>query len=168
MPAKIDYAQAFWDVLDADKEKHLAELKSIAGYFTPDLKLWLKSPEITDTAKKEMFCKAFHPDPLLLAFIDVLIERKAIHFLPEIEENLENMAERKDIVAAEVISAKPLTLNEEEKIKEYLANKLKKDVRIKNTVNPELMGGIVVKYQGKILDASLLAQKTALYRYLKK
>ena len=42
------------------------------------------------------------------------------------------------------------------------------DVEVKETIDEKLVGGLVIKYQGKIIDGSLFTKQESLKEYLKK
>ena len=41
-------------------------------------------------------------------------------------------------------------------------------IELKETIDEKLVGGLVIKYQGKIIDGSLFTKQESLKEYLKK
>ena len=60
--------------------------------------------------------------------------------------------------AAEVISALPLTEEEQEVIKKDILAKVGADTKVTFTVDPSIMGGIVIRIGDKVLDGSVSGQ----------
>ena len=65
-------------------------------------------------------------------------------------------------------SAVALSDAEKENIISYFNKKLNKTIDIIETINKELVGGLIIKYEGKIIDGSLFTKQETLKEYLKK
>lgn len=66
--------------------------------------------------------------------------------------------EARKIAYAEVVSAYPLTAEQEDAIKGQLARKTGKDVRLNASVDSSLVGGIMVKFGDKVYDGTVAAR----------
>ncbi len=60
--------------------------------------------------------------------------------------------------SAEVTSALPLTGEEKETVKKDVLNKIGSQATIAFRVNPDILGGLVIRVGGKVLDASVAGQ----------
>jgi len=67
----------------------------------------------------------------------------------------------------EIVTATELTDIQLNKLKNKLAQKTKKEPMIKVTVDPKLLGGMIIKYEDKIIDGSVLKQVQQLTASLK-
>ena len=69
--------------------------------------------------------------------------------------------------AAEIVSAVPLTEEEQEKLAAVLSARFGRTVTLTCTVDESLMGGLVVRVDGKVLDGSLRSRLHAVKEVMK-
>ena len=99
-------------------------------------------------------------NPYLVNFMMLLVDKGRIIFLSEVcEQYLAALRELKGIVLAEVTSVKEL--NEEQQ--RSVAEKAKQltganDVELKLTIDPNIIGGVIIKVGSQVFDASLRGQ----------
>jgi F-type H+-transporting ATPase subunit delta len=97
---------------------------------------------------------------LVVNFMLLLIRKgRALELRDILEEFLIIHDRRIGIVHASAVSAVPLSDPSASALKEALEAKIQKRVEIHNKVEPEILGGLVVRYDGYVADGSL---KTAL------
>ena len=72
------------------------------------------------------------------------------------------------VVTVEVLTISKLSELEKLSITSYFIKKLGKKIELKETIDEKLVGGLVIKYQGKIIDGSLFTKQESLKEYLKK
>lgn len=102
---------------------------------------------------------------LLRGELTILIDQNRAHLTLKVaEEFLSLVGKEKNRLLAEVITTVPLTSELEGKIKDKLSKMTGKNVSIKNTVDEAIVGGMVVKIDGKVLDLSIKKQLTELKR----
>ncbi|WEV60218.1 F0F1 ATP synthase subunit delta [Streptococcaceae bacterium ESL0729] len=96
----------------------------------------------------------------LANFLKLLIVNKRISSLEEIlKQTLLKIDDLKGIAEVEVISAVPLTSGQLEKVRAIAIKKFNlKDVEIVNSLDQKIIGGMVLKSRGKIIDSSIKAQ----------
>lgn len=93
------------------------------------------------------------------SFVMLLLERERLAALPDISRELDAMIdERAGRVAAEVISARPLTDDQLAQLKGVLEKLSGKKVEIQKREDPELLGGVVAKVGDVVYDGSLRTQ----------
>jgi F-type H+-transporting ATPase subunit delta len=86
----------------------------------------------------------------------VLAENRRLLLLPEIAALFEALrAQVENTVDVEVISAVPLDFNQAEKLAQALSTRLKRRVRMKNSVDASLLGGAVIRAGDLVIDGSL-------------
>lgn len=91
-----------------------------------------------------------------VSFVKLLCERGRIRELPEcIDEYLKLYEASDGIASAEVTSAVELSDAQKNALREKLEARLSRRVELKCEVDASLLGGIVVRVDGKVMDGSL-------------
>jgi F-type H+-transporting ATPase subunit delta len=89
-------------------------------------------------------------------FVRVLAENHRLLLLPEISAHYEALRSAvENTMDVEVISAVPLDAAQKEKLSAALSKRLKRQVRMQNSVDPTLLGGAVVRAGDLVIDGSL-------------
>lgn len=95
-------------------------------------------------------------DAAMRNFVGVLVENHRALLLPEISARYETeRAEIENTVDVEVISAVALDPAQQDKLDRALSGRLKRRVRMHNTVDASLMGGAVVRAGDLVIDGSI-------------
>ena len=167
------YAVALLDLskeYNIDINQIVNELQLVNSYFDEEFISFLKNPKVSKDNKKDVFNKAFtNIDKNVLATLMVLIDNNKIVYLNEVIESLNELIDlQKGIIKIETVSTKPLSDTEKNAIKIYFNKKLGKSINLIETIDEQLVGGLIIKYQGKIIDGSLLTKQESLKEYLKK
>ena len=104
---------------------------------------------ITDVAGAKL-------DAGLQNFVRVLAENHRLLLLPEIAAHYEALrAQIENTVDVEVISAVPLSAAQADKLSQALRTRLKRQVRMQNSVDATLLGGAVIRAGDLVIDGSL-------------
>jgi F-type H+-transporting ATPase subunit delta len=89
-------------------------------------------------------------------FIRLAAKNRRLFALPDmIRAYRAILADARGEVAAEVTSAEPLKPDQLQRLKDELASALGRDVMLTESVDPEILGGLVVKAGSKMVDSSL-------------
>lgn len=89
-------------------------------------------------------------------FVRVLAENRRLLLLPEIAVHYEELrAAVENTLDVEVISAVTLSDAQADKLKQALSTRLKRTVRMQNSVDSALLGGAVVRAGDLVIDGSL-------------
>ncbi len=89
-------------------------------------------------------------------FVRVLAENHRLLLLPEIAAHYEVLRSAvENTVDVEVISAVPLNAAQADKLEQALSARLKRKVRMQNSVDASLLGGAVVRAGDLVIDGSL-------------
>lgn len=118
----------------------------------------LNHPRISGKEKFELFKNIFKDgvDEEVLGLLSIAIDKNRETELTEIFEIfLELVREHKGITTAYVHSATALNQSQLDSIKEKLSKKLNKEIILKAETKPELIGGLVINVDGKIIDNSI-------------
>jgi len=118
----------------------------------------LKSPVIRADVKvsilTELFQKRFHPE--LLQFILFLVKKDRINVVTEILTRFLALCdEEAGIITVDITSAVELAPEQQEQFRKKIAEVEGKTIRMNLSVNPELIGGFIIKAGDRIYDASL-------------
>jgi F-type H+-transporting ATPase subunit delta len=96
------------------------------------------------------------PDPGIRNFVHLLAENHRLLLLPEIAAHYEALrAEAEGTVDVEVVSAIALSADQAAKLERALGTRLKRKVRMQNSVDATLLGGAVVRAGDLVIDGSL-------------
>jgi F-type H+-transporting ATPase subunit delta len=127
----------------------------------------LESPKIKFEDKSRLLAHLGGIDPLALNLVRLLIARGGVNMLPEIAAEYRRMLdEYHGIQTAAIVTAVPLDKREEDKLAKILGDRVGKKVVLQPAVAPEIIGGIVARVGGKLLDGSTSGRLTALKKEL--
>jgi F-type H+-transporting ATPase subunit delta len=151
-----------------DLEAVHAELRDLAEVIDGhrDLSSLLYSPSVRLDVKgaivEDLIEKAGLTD-LSSTFVRLLLEKGRLRYLGSIAETFEQMAnERLGRLKVSVVSATPLAEAEMERLSAELAEATGKTIVMEAEIDPALIGGLVVKVGGRVVDGSIRHQLDAL------
>lgn len=121
--------------------------------------MMLKSPIINADKKESVLRKGFEGkiNPLVMSFLDVVLRKKREKYVPEIMDAfIEQFNKIKRITKAKLTTALPA----DEAIISKVEGIVKKHcgsekVELSTAVDPSLIGGFVLKFEDKLIDASI-------------
>ena len=169
------YASALFELAEEANqvrqvEKDLVALQALLDG-SADLKRMVRSPvfsgdeqgrSIAAIAGKAGFT------PLVVNFLKVLARNRRLFALAGmIRAFLTLAARQRGEVNADVASAHPLSQDQLAALKETLRASAGKDVNITTKVDPNLLGGLVVKMGSRMIDSSLRTKLTSLKTAMK-
>jgi F-type H+-transporting ATPase subunit delta len=134
----------------------------------PELRELLRNPQVDPRARAAALGDMLGGgDELLRNFLLVLVDKGRADRLPEIGEELERLvAEHEGIVHAELTTAVELADDEAAKLLGQIEQASGRKVEASRTVDPELIGGIVLQVGSHRLDASVRGRLDRLRREL--
>lgn len=101
-------------------------------------------------------CDKFGANALTAKFLGVLASNRRLFALPDvITAYLDELARRRGEVAASVTSAVELSKDEVEAVTDALRKVVGQKVSVNLTVDPALIGGLVVRVGSRMIDSSL-------------
>lgn len=128
---------------------------------SPEFKDFVLNPVIKSEDKKSVLKQVMgDANPYLINFMMLLVDKRRIIFLePIVEQYLNLLRKLNQVTLAQVISAKELS----EEQKQSIVTKVKaiaeaRDVELKTTIDPNLIGGVIIKVGSKVIDASIRGQ----------
>jgi F-type H+-transporting ATPase subunit delta len=140
-----------------------ADLQSLAQIWkeNPKFKKFLEAPQILLQEKKTLFQQGFkgRTTDTVFQFLLLLLEKHRLSYFFAICEEFEKfLKEEEGIIPAEIITALPLEKIEKDKLKEKLEKKTGKRIEMLLKVEPEIIGGMIVKLREQIIDQSIRHQ----------
>ena len=106
-------------------------------------------------------------NPLALNLVRLLVTRGRLDMIGDIADEYQRLLDsHRGIESAELVTA--ILLDDEDKLKlaEYLGDIVGKKVVVKSEIDPGLIGGIIARIGGKLLDGSTRSRLEALKREL--
>lgn len=129
----------------------------------------LHSPLVPGASKRDILRDIFADKvhQLTLSYLYLLVnKRREGAILPTEEEFLLLANEARGVVAAEVTTAVRLERDEEARLKARLATMTGKDIHLVKNVDPEIIGGVLVRIGDTVIDGSIRGQLAALREQL--
>lgn len=157
------YAKALFELADEAKaldatEKDVTTLGEAFGE-SADLRRLASSPlygREVKAAALGALADTLGLSDLVKNFVAVVARNGRAADLPDAVRAFKQMAaERRGITAADVTSADKLTATQLKELQAALKSALGHDVEVRAEVNPELIGGLVVKVGSRMFDSSL-------------
>ncbi|HEX2249326.1 MAG TPA: ATP synthase F1 subunit delta [Gemmatimonadales bacterium] len=151
-------------------ERYAELLDAIAAAVeqTPKVQAVLMSPRVPKSEKARFLGEALRDTPReFVLFLQALIKRGRQQVLREIATEYMNLLDRKlDRVRAGVTLARSPDDKLKRTIQESLSRELGKQVIPAFTVDPEILGGAIVRVGERVLDGSVRRRMTKLRRHL--
>jgi F-type H+-transporting ATPase subunit delta len=99
---------------------------------------------------------------LTMDFLRVVIKRNRTKFLPRIIAEYNKLWEaRAGFCSVEVTVAKQINDDEVQKLAGNIASMIDRKVKLKLAINPEILGGVIIRYDDKVIDNTI---KSRLHR----
>lgn len=174
MPTKVyarRYAQAVFQIAleKQELERWQSDLEKIAGIVdNAAVQAALESPKLKFEDKVGIFTKNLGDiGPLALNLVRMLITRASIGIIGAITDEYRVLLDDyHGIKSAEVITAIPIDDKDKQKLAEELGALVNSEITLKSEVDPEILGGIVARVGGKLLDGSTRSKLAAMKREL--
>jgi len=157
------YALALYELADEGKvlddvASDLSALRQLLSD-SPDFDRLIRSPVLTrDDQSRGVLAVAEKAgaNPLTTKFLGVLAANRRLFALPRmIDAYLAELARRRGEVAAQVTSAVTLSEDQVASVTEALRKVVGQKVTVDLTVDPSLIGGLIVRVGSRMIDSSL-------------
>jgi F-type H+-transporting ATPase subunit delta len=155
------YARSLFQV--AREHDQLDEVRDQLGQFADavaaerSLQLFFFSPEFSSEEKKEGLHRAVDgADDTVVNFLELLLEKHRMPAIFRIRRTFDAMwAEENRLLPVQVTSAIELDEETVGKIGEEIGDQTGRKVELTSRVDPDILGGIVLRVGNSILDASI-------------
>ena len=167
------YADALLDVCFEEKcqDEVYAQFKLLYEQMKADkeFKRLVEESVLSSEEKKDLFEKVLPGgNAYLMNFLKTLADRNRENELADMFLEFERgYKERNNILEAEAVTAVKMTSEQVQRITAELSEKYGKTVVLKTSVDPSILGGMVLYVGNEMLDASVKARFEGLKRQLK-
>ena len=160
------YAQALYEIAEHKDaaDRVMLELESVNELWISDkhFRTFLAHPFVSHQEKRaiveHMFGKA-HYSNIVVNFIKTLADNNRGNLIHGIFLKYRDIYEsKKDKVRVFVESPQSLSDNQKDKLGEAFRKKLNKKIILETRVNPDLIGGLHIRYKDKVYDNSIGVQ----------
>ena len=157
------YAAAVYDIAETagSLDAVADDLRAIRRMIdeSADLRRMIASPVVDRGGQSKAMralLEAARANELTQRFVGVISDNRRLFVLPAIiDAYLRQLAARRGEVVAHVTSAKPLSPAQVDQVTENLRRSLGSKVMVDLKVDPDLIGGLVVRVGSKLVDDSL-------------
>lgn len=172
-PLAVAYATSLLELANESKQTEaiageLSMLRQVVGEHR-SFKLYLSDPGIGSAERGAAIKRIFggKVSQLMSNFLGVLNEKNRLGTLSEIADAYDNLlAEQLGKIEVDVTVAARLTAEQLEEVRKKVGAALKKDAVVNQIVDESIIGGLVVRVQDKLLDASVRTQLKAMREQL--
>ncbi len=136
----------------------------------PNVQAFLMDSHILDPVKHKLFADSFSgkiPEHLLKFLYLMIHENQESLIIPVLTEYIDRANRHLGKMEAKVVSAKALTEEQTESIRNALSRKLDMPVEIRVSVDPGLIGGFYVLANGHVFDGTVKSDLNNMKRTLK-
>lgn len=155
------YSRAIFELATGSGDLAMTEglLKSLKDVTTshPQFLRLISNPTLSDEEKYRLVQNLLPPNTpeLLDHFLKILIIKKRFSLLSDIQMIFHKMFEKKQgLQEVEVASPSPLSSDFQEKLTVVLKKKLRAEIRLIPKVETNLLGGFVLRFDGREIDCS--------------
>ena len=155
------YARSLFEVAkESDKLDEVREqLGQVADAISEsrDLQVFFFSPYFSTEEKKEALSRAIEDgDPIVVNFLGLLIEKHRTPALFRIRQRFEALwLQENRVLPVQVTSAIELPEDTVRSIGDRIGEKTRRKVELTSSVDPDILGGLVLQVGNSVLDASI-------------
>lgn len=133
------------------------------GYLT-----LVQNPALPKPERLELLDKAFDGvHPYVRNLLKLLCERSDLALASGALEQFKALLyAQRGILPVEAVSAVPLTQEQRQALTDKLSARTGKTILLENTIDPALLGGVKLRYEGRELDGTAAGRLSALRRSL--
>ncbi|MFZ5652522.1 MAG: F0F1 ATP synthase subunit delta [Bacillota bacterium] len=168
------YAEALYQIAVRDNavdtiEKELSSVEALIRE-SRDLQKVLYHPRITTDEKKSLLSELLSGkvSGVTMEFLKLLVDRQREQFLSDIVSYFVSLANKaRNITEAVVTSAVEMTSDEKQSLAEILNKITGQKVETSYSVDPSLIGGVVVRIGDRVIDGSIRTRLATLREHLR-
>ncbi|GAB6052358.1 F0F1 ATP synthase subunit delta [Magnetospira thiophila] len=157
------YATALFELADEGAQLDLVagDLGQLQAMFneSDELRRAIRSPIISranQSAVMSALAEQAEMSPLTRNFLGLVAQKRRVAALPRIIRDFQTLlSAKRGETTAHVIAAKPLTAKQSESLAATLKTGVGTEVSVDVKVDPELLGGMIVKVGSRMIDSSL-------------
>ena len=169
----VAYAASLLELANEQKQaepiaKELAAIRQIVTD-NPSFRLFISDPGIGQSERGEAVKRIFggKASPLMGNFLGVLNEKNRLGLLAQIADTYEDLLdEQLGKIEVDVTVAQKLDAAQLEQVRQRVSAALKKDAVVHQYVDDSIIGGLVLRVQDKLIDASVKFQLEQMRRQM--
>ncbi|MBD2579826.1 ATP synthase F1 subunit delta [Oscillatoria sp. FACHB-1406] len=169
------YARALMDVAQSTNSTDALgeQIRGLVALMeeSPELRDFVANPVVDAEAKKAVLRRVLGEgsNPYLSNFLMLLVDKRRVALVDKIlEQFLALLRELNKTALAEVTAAKELSEEQKQQIIDRVKTMAGTDsVEIKTAVDPDLIGGVIIKVGSQVVDASVRGQLRQMTQRLK-
>lgn len=153
----FQYAEALFSLALEEKQVDdvLSSFEAFIEAQTDDVTKFLNHPKVSKQNKKDVVGNVI-TNSLFKNFVFVLIDNSRIDYLNECLSEFKVINDNQNkVMNAVVYSKELLPISDLNKLKNNLGMKHNRKVNIENIVDPSIIGGLRIEYEGHILDETI-------------
>lgn len=159
------YAEALFEVTENANTTNsvIADVELISDAFceNSELKTFMVNPIIKIEDKKDAIKQIFEGkvSETAMNFLYLLIDNSRVDAVSEVKNAyLELIKAKQNLVSIKAVTAVEMKDFLKEKLKRKLEEKLSKQVEIEYSIDPKIVGGLIVEMDGKTIDNSVVTK----------
>ncbi len=170
--AEKEYGGALYDLAVEEhcEDAVLESLAMAAQVFAqePDYLKLVQNPAVPLAERLGLLDEAFGAaHEYARNLLKILCEKTALGLVPGcVQEYRTRLNEARGVLPVQAVSAVPLSEAQQTALREKLAAKTGKTIQLENVVDPSVLGGVRLRYDGKELDGTAAGRLAALRRVL--
>lgn len=172
-PLAVAYARSLLELATAQGQaeaigQELADIEKIIES-DPTFETFLSNPAVGEVERGQVIEKVFRGrvSPLLANFLGVVNRKGRLSSLRQIAFAYHDLLdEQLGKVEVDVIVAQRLTPEQLEQVRQRISTALKRQAVVHQYVDESIIGGLVIRVEDRLLDASVRAQLRAVRRQL--
>lgn len=150
----FQYAEALFQLAKEKDEVQeiLTDFRELEDALDQDFYLFMEHPDMKN-AQKQALIKNIVKTPLIQHLFFVLVDNHRMKLLSDVLEEYGGLINQRDqVMDVDVFSKKSLSEKEQNNLIVSLEKRFSKTVRLHNTVDENIIGGVRLEYNGAILD----------------
>jgi len=153
----FQYAEAMFQLAMEEEtvEQTLEDFQELVAALNTEFYMYMEHPNMKKKEKRDLIEKIV-PTPLIKHLCFVLVENQRMRLLPDVLEEYVGLINQKEqVMDVDVFTKTPLTKEESKKLVDSLEERFHKKVRLHNTVDEGIIGGVRLEYNGAVLDDTI-------------
>jgi F-type H+-transporting ATPase subunit delta len=148
------------------------ELKGLGEVLqaSPTFKSLIADPGVSEGVRQTLLSKAFgggRVSPVMMNFLGLLNSKNRLNLLPEVIDAYQDLLDaQRGIIEVDVTVAHRLTPEQLETVRDRVSTALKRNAVVHQYVDESIIGGLVLRVEDKLIDASVRNQLETMRRQL--
>jgi F-type H+-transporting ATPase subunit delta len=155
----LKYAKALFQLASETKQvdKIKTSFEKLEIFYNRETISFFSNPLADETIKRDLIKNAFaHSPTILLNLLFLLVDKKAIHLLSDIEKKYNNLVlSSENTISAEIISFDKIEKQHIDKIKKTLTQITNKNIVTTEKIDKSLIGGLTIQTDNLFIDGSV-------------